>query len=257
LDLPCAISQVKMRSPCQSWRRQKVAIYTGRSAGRDIDDWRARLGPSRADLGSHRGRGHETRAERGRDIDDGRARLRPSRQRHSARIEGGVMRPAPSAGASAARCGKLSRPCHRSDRRSPGAGTASGAGRPSVRPTRVQKTRAQRRRFGRARLGRGLGWEPGTFLSTYADNRKEAALTDLLDSPLGNALLQVASLIPVVSETPGKLHAKLTEIVGKNVAASADWPKTTGSFGNALRPLAPQLRLHGVSIRFEQRHEGG
>ena len=105
-------------------------------------------------------------------------------------------------------------------------------------------------------VGRGLGWEPGTFLSTYTDNRKEATLTELLDSPLGNALLQVASLIPEVSETPGKLHAKLTEIVGKKVAASADWPKTTGSFGNALRRLAPQLRLHGVSISFERRHDG-
>ena len=97
-------------------------------------------------------------------------------------------------------------------------------------------------------VGRGLGWEPGTFLSTYTDNRKEATLTDLLDSPLGNALLQVASLIPEVSETPGKLHAKLTDIVGKKVAASADWPKTTGSFGNALRRLAPQLRLHGIGV---------
>jgi hypothetical protein len=100
------------------------------------------------------------------------------------------------------------------------------------------------------------GWEPGTFLSTYTDNRKEATLTDLLDSPLGNALLQVASLIPEVSETPGKLHAKLTHIVGKKVAASADWPKTPGNFGNALRRLAPRLRLHGVSISFERRHEG-
>jgi putative DNA primase/helicase len=105
-------------------------------------------------------------------------------------------------------------------------------------------------------VGRGLGWEPGTFLSTYTDNRKEATLTDLLGSPLGNALLQVASLIPEVSETPGKLHANLTEIVGKKVAASADWPKTAGSFGDALRRLAPQIRLHGVSISFERRHEG-
>jgi hypothetical protein len=101
----------------------------------------------------------------------------------SGRIEGGVMRPAPSAGASAARCGKVSRPCHRSDRRSPDAGTASGAGRPSVRPTRGHEMRAQQ------------------------------ALRE------GEA-------------------------------------QTTGSFGNALRRLAPQLRLHGVSISFERRHEG-
>jgi hypothetical protein len=46
-------------------------------------------------------------------------------------------------------------------------------------------------------VGRGLGWQPGTFLSTYTDNGKEATLTDLLDSPLGNALLQTAKLLEV------------------------------------------------------------
>ena len=76
-------------------------------------------------------------------------------------------------------------------------------------------------------VGRGLGWEPGTFLSTYTDNRKEATITDLLDSPLGNVLLQVARMITGLSGTPAKLHAQLTEIVGKKVAASADWPKTS------------------------------
>ena len=105
-------------------------------------------------------------------------------------------------------------------------------------------------------VGRGLGWEPGTFLSTYTDNRKEATLTDLLDSPLGNVLLQVARLITGLSGTPAKLHAKLTEIVGKKVAASADWPKTSEKFSNELRRLAPQLRMHGMSVSFERRHEG-
>ena len=55
---------------------------------------------------------------------------------------------------------------------------------------------------------------------------------------------------------PLSLHAKLTEIVGKKVAASADWPKTSEKFGNELRRLAPQLRLHGMSVSFERRNEG-
>ena len=105
-------------------------------------------------------------------------------------------------------------------------------------------------------VGRGLGWEPGTFLSTYTDNRKEATLTDLLDSPLGNAFLQVAKVIPGWSGTASKLHAKLTEIVGKKVAASADRPKTSEKLSNELRRLAPQLRMHGLNVSFERRHEG-
>jgi hypothetical protein len=59
-----------------------------------------------------------------------------------------------------------------------------------------------------------------------------------------------------LSETPTKLYAKLAEIVGKKIAASADWPKNTEKFGNELRRLAPQLRMHGVNVSFERRHEG-
>jgi hypothetical protein len=53
-----------------------------------------------------------------------------------------------------------------------------------------------------------------------------------------------------------KLHAKLTEIVGKTVAASADRPKTSEKLSNELRRLAPQLRMHGLNVNFERRHEG-
>ena len=63
-------------------------------------------------------------------------------------------------------------------------------------------------------------------------------------------------LITEVSGTPAKLHANLTEFVGKKIAASADWPKSSTKFGNELRQLAPQLRLHGLSVGFERRNEG-
>jgi hypothetical protein len=47
-------------------------------------------------------------------------------------------------------------------------------------------------------------------------------MTDLLNSPIANALLEVARRVPELSGTPGDLHARLTEIVGKKVAAWAD-----------------------------------
>ncbi len=52
------------------------------------------------------------------------------------------------------------------------------------------------------------------------------------------------------------MYALLTRIVSKKDAAPADWPKTTATFSNELRRLAPQLRMHGVSVGFERRHEG-
>jgi len=105
-------------------------------------------------------------------------------------------------------------------------------------------------------VGRGLGWEPGTFISAYNRNLKDATVTALLDSPLGNALLRVARRTPGLSGPPSTLHAELTELVGKKVARSAGWPKTIEKFGNELRRLAPQLRLHGVNVHYARRHGG-
>jgi hypothetical protein len=41
----------------------------------------------------------------------------------------------------------------------------------------------------------------------------------------------------------------------KKIAASAEWPKTSGKLGSKLRRLAPQLRLHGMSISFGRRND--
>jgi hypothetical protein len=105
-------------------------------------------------------------------------------------------------------------------------------------------------------VSRALGWGPETFVSTYTDNRKEATMSDLLDSPVASALLEVARRVPELSGTAGELHARLTEITGKKVAASAAWPKTAARLSQELRQLAPQLRLHGVNVSFERRNEG-
>ena len=35
-----------------------------------------------------------------------------------------------------------------------------------------------------------------------------------------------------------------------------NWPKTVGAFGNELRRIAAQLRLHGLFITFERRRDG-
>ena len=105
-------------------------------------------------------------------------------------------------------------------------------------------------------VGRGLGWEPETFLSTYTDNRKEATDGPARLAPRAMPCSRSPGMMTGLSGTAANLHARLTEIVGKKVAASADWPKTTARFGKELRRLAPQLRLHGVSVSFERRHEG-
>ena len=68
------------------------------------------------------------------------------------------------------------------------------------------------------------------------------------------------ALFPVGPYPILSLHSEqgsaLTEKVGRKVARSAAWPKTTRSLMSELRRLAPQLRIHGLSIRFGRSREG-
>ena len=102
--------------------------------------------------------------------------------------------------------------------------------------------------FGEA-VGCGLGWPAGSFLSAYNDNRRDTTMATLEDSLVAEAVVVlVGTVIRQWTGTPTKLHAALTEIVGKKNAASAIWPKSSSKLGNELRRIAPQLRMHGVSI---------
>ena len=124
---------------------------------------------------------------------------------------------------------------------------------PSVQLAELPRM-ADHARWGEA-VGRALGWPPGQFLRAYADNRIEATVTELADSPVATALVELAARSESVwAGTPAQLHAELAALVGDKVAASARWPKTFAVFGNELRRQAPQLRLHGLNVDFHRRH---
>jgi hypothetical protein len=48
----------------------------------------------------------------------------------------------------------------------------------------------------------------------------------------------------------------LTLAAPKKLARAASWPKSAGWFTNELRRIAPQLRLHGLSIEFSRNSRG-
>jgi hypothetical protein len=103
---------------------------------------------------------------------------------------------------------------------------------------------------------RGLGWGVDAFVSTYNDNRKEATDVVLEDSPLANVLLTAARKGINWTGTPVNLYQAMSQIAGKKITAGARWPKSVHAFGNELRRIAPQVRLHGLSIKFERRSDG-
>jgi hypothetical protein len=104
----------------------------------------------------------------------------------------------------------------------------------------------------------GTGWSSPaeTFLAEYNTNRHNATTTELDDSAVGSAILRAVSQVRRWVGTPATLYEVLTEVVGKKIAASARWPKSTSAFSNELRRIAPQLRLNGLSVDFERGHNG-
>ena len=107
-------------------------------------------------------------------------------------------------------------------------------------------------RMGEA-VGRGLGWPAQAFLAAYSDNRREATLTALENSVLGSMLLELSSDWGLKwSVTPTEAFRDLTRDVDRRTIASGQWPKSIRSFSDELRRLAPQLRMHGLSVTFSR-----
>jgi len=101
-------------------------------------------------------------------------------------------------------------------------------------------------------VGRNLGWPVGTVLSDYHDNRCQAAVTHIEESPVASFLLEWAHELNDWSGTSTELLAQLNTLVERKVTALPHWPKSPPALAKELRRIAPQLRLHGISIVFEK-----
>jgi hypothetical protein len=121
---------------------------------------------------------------------------------------------------------------------------------PSVRLSELPRM-ADYAKWGEA-VHRGMGLGAESFASTYNENRKDAARTELEDSPLGTVMLDVVKSGASVTITASDLHAKLSQAVGRKVVKSRRWPKTVSSFSSELRRMAPQLLAHGLFLEFSR-----
>jgi hypothetical protein len=97
-----------------------------------------------------------------------------------------------------------------------------------------------------------LGWKPGKFLEVYAGNRQSAGEMILEDSPVAQAVRDLALKCPGWSDTPSKLLEELSALVGEKVRQSKRWPRTVKGLSGALRRLAPTLRTIGVHVTFDR-----
>jgi len=106
-------------------------------------------------------------------------------------------------------------------------------------------------------VGRALGWEEGSFLRAYRDNRLAATVTSLENSLVAAVLLRTAAWggLENWTSTASEMLKKLSADVDPKIRASARWPKTPQLFADELRRLAPQLRRRGISVTFTRTAE--
>ena len=104
-------------------------------------------------------------------------------------------------------------------------------------------------------VGRSLGWPAGTVLSDYNENRCDAAVTHIEESPVASFLLEWRHELNDWSGTSTELLAQLNTLNEKKVTALREWPKSPTALAKELRRIAPQLRLHSISVVFERNRE--
>jgi len=90
-----------------------------------------------------------------------------------------------------------------------------------------------------------FGWD-GDFMAAYSQNQQEAVEAGIEASPVGPAIMALMAGRNGWSGKPTELLAALTDIAGKQVARSKDWPQSTKGLKNILTRLGPSLRKAGI-----------
>jgi len=100
---------------------------------------------------------------------------------------------------------------------------------------------------------RGLGGEPGSFLSRYNANRRAACDSALDDCAVAQALRGLMDFANGPWRgTASELLQALASYAPPSAIRSAQWPKTPRLLSCALRRIAPQIRMIGITVSFDR-----
>jgi hypothetical protein len=96
-----------------------------------------------------------------------------------------------------------------------------------------------------------FGWDPGSFVETYASNRQEASEALLANEPVFDAIKGLLHRRKVSGAelwigTTTQLLSTLGDFVDDNIKRSRAWPGGPQALSRKMRRLAPALRSAGV-----------
>jgi hypothetical protein len=96
-----------------------------------------------------------------------------------------------------------------------------------------------------------LGWEPGTFMAAYSDNRDEADHLAVESSIIGKALVELLAQFGEWESTPAELLSELEQRAGladEKKRKPKGWPGNARALSGAIRRICPHLRKIGFEV---------
>ena len=94
----------------------------------------------------------------------------------------------------------------------------------------------------------GLGWESGSFMCAYSDNRSAAVQTVVENNAVAQAITTFLSKRRSWEGSASQLLPLLDNEVMESTRAHRSWPATPSALGGALARLAPALRAVGLEV---------
>lgn len=95
-----------------------------------------------------------------------------------------------------------------------------------------------------------LGWDYGTFLAAYAQNRRDVAAQTLDADLVGTAISSYMEGRDDWEGTASELLKILTDLVDEKIEKTREWPRTPNSLSGKLRRSATSLRADGIDVVF-------
>jgi hypothetical protein len=100
-----------------------------------------------------------------------------------------------------------------------------------------------------------LGWEAGTFLQAYTENRAEAHSLALEGNTTASRLIGYMEKTPLWEGTSSELRELLYPELGLKQEPPKDCPKNARALSALLKRIAPNLRAQGLDVDFSRRGE--
>lgn len=102
-----------------------------------------------------------------------------------------------------------------------------------------------------------FGWKDGTFLDAYMRNRGDAVALAIEGSPVAGAIFKLMESGDAWEGTAAELLTALDAWADKKPADAREWPKSPRGLSDAVRRIAPSMRVLGIDIKTGLKKPGG